>query len=64
MAVDFHRLDVFEVQIHREGGLEMVAAIELVVGRLRTGGRRWLQPRTWSAVQQAQLALVGAEDLP
>jgi hypothetical protein len=29
-AVDFHRLDVFEVQVHREGGLEMVAAIELV----------------------------------
>ena len=32
-AVDFHRLDVFEVQIHREGGLEMVAAIELVSPR-------------------------------
>ena len=26
VAVDFHRLDVFEVQVHREGGLEMVAA--------------------------------------
>jgi hypothetical protein len=32
-AVDFHRLDVFEVQVHREGGLEMVAAIELVSPR-------------------------------
>jgi hypothetical protein len=31
--VDFHRLDVFEVQVHREGGLEMVAAIELVSPR-------------------------------
>lgn len=33
VAVDFHRLDVFEVQIHREGGLELVAAIELVSPR-------------------------------
>jgi hypothetical protein len=33
LAVDFHRLDVFEVQVHREGGLEMVAAIELVSPR-------------------------------
>jgi len=33
VAVDFHNLDVFEVQIHREGGLEMVAAIELVSPR-------------------------------
>jgi Protein of unknown function (DUF4058) len=33
VAVDFHRLDVFEVQVHREGGLEMVAAIELVSPR-------------------------------
>src|SRR6516162_8785247 len=33
IAVDFHRLDVFEVQVHREGGLEMVAAIELVSPR-------------------------------
>jgi hypothetical protein len=33
VAVDFHRLDVFEVQIHREGGLEMVAAVELVSPR-------------------------------
>ena len=33
MAVDFHGLDVFEVQVHREGGLEMVAAIELVSPR-------------------------------
>jgi hypothetical protein len=31
--VDFHHLDVFEVQVHREGGLEMVAAIELVSPR-------------------------------
>jgi hypothetical protein len=31
--VDFHRLDVFEVQVHREGGLEMVAAVELVSPR-------------------------------
>ena len=31
--VDFHQLDVFEVQIHCEGGLEMVAAIELVSPR-------------------------------
>ncbi len=30
VAVDFHHLDVFEVQVHREGGLELVAAIELV----------------------------------
>jgi hypothetical protein len=33
VAVDFHRLDVFEVQVHREGGLELVAAIELVSPR-------------------------------
>src|SRR5438874_8551153 len=33
VAVDFHRLDVYEVQVHREGGLEMVAAIELVSPR-------------------------------
>jgi hypothetical protein len=32
-AVDGHRLDVFEVQVHREGGLELVAAIELVSPR-------------------------------
>src|SRR2546429_348295 len=32
-AVDFHHLDVFEVQVHREGGLEMVAAIELISPR-------------------------------
>jgi hypothetical protein len=33
VAVDFNQLDVFEVQVHREGGLEMVAAIELVSPR-------------------------------
>jgi Protein of unknown function (DUF4058) len=33
VPVDFNRLDVFEVQVHREGGLEMVAAIELVSPR-------------------------------
>src|SRR5437764_438359 len=33
VAVDFHHLDVFEVQVHREGGLKMVAAIELVSPR-------------------------------
>ncbi len=33
VAVDFHRLDLFEVQVHREGGLELVAAIELVSPR-------------------------------
>jgi hypothetical protein len=33
IAVGFHRLDVFEVQVHREGGLEMVAAIELISPR-------------------------------
>ncbi len=33
VAVDFSHLDVFEVQVHREGGLEMVAAIELVSPR-------------------------------
>jgi hypothetical protein len=33
VAVDFRKLDVFEVQVHREGGLEMVAAIELVSPR-------------------------------
>jgi hypothetical protein len=33
VAVDFSQLDVFEVQVHREGGLEMVAAIELVSPR-------------------------------
>ncbi len=32
-AVDFHRLDVFEVQVHREGGLELVGAVELVSPR-------------------------------
>jgi hypothetical protein len=33
VAVDFHRLDVFEVQVHREGGLELVAALELASPR-------------------------------
>jgi hypothetical protein len=33
VAVDWHRLDVFEVQVHREGGLELVAAVELVSPR-------------------------------
>ncbi len=33
VAVNFHHLDVFEVQVQREGGLEMVAAIELVSPR-------------------------------
>jgi hypothetical protein len=33
VAVDFHRLDVFEVQVRREGGLELVAAVELVSPR-------------------------------
>jgi hypothetical protein len=33
LAVDLHHLDVFEVQVHREGGLELVAAIELVSPR-------------------------------
>jgi len=33
VGVDFHRLDVIEVQIHREGGLELVAAIELISPR-------------------------------
>jgi hypothetical protein len=33
VAVDFDHLDVFEVQVHREGGLELVAAIELVSPR-------------------------------
>ncbi len=33
VGVDFHQLDVFEIQVHREGGLEMVAAIELVSPR-------------------------------
>jgi hypothetical protein len=32
-AVDFFHLDLFEVQVHREGGLEMVAAVELVSPR-------------------------------
>jgi hypothetical protein len=33
ISVDFQHLDVFEVQVHREGGLELVAAIELVSPR-------------------------------
>jgi len=33
VGVDFHHLDVFEVQVQREGGLELVAAIELVSPR-------------------------------
>lgn len=33
VPVDFRALDVFEVQVQREGGLEMVAAIELVSPR-------------------------------
>ena|SRR5947209_11180182 len=33
VAVDFHNLDVFEVQVHRDGGLEMVAAVELASPR-------------------------------
>jgi Protein of unknown function (DUF4058) len=38
VAVDFSQLDVFEVQVHREGGLEMVAAIELVSPRNKDRG--------------------------
>jgi Protein of unknown function (DUF4058) len=33
VPVDFNRLDIFEVEVYREGGLEMVAAIELVSPR-------------------------------
>jgi len=59
VAVDFHRLDVFEVQVHREGGLEMVAAIELVSPRNKDGpiARRHFGAR-WSAYLQAGTSVV------
>ncbi len=58
-AVDFHRLDVFEVQVHREGGLEMVAAVELVSPRnkdRRTARRQFVAK--WAAYLQAGVSVV------
>jgi len=50
VTVDFHRLDVFEVQVHREGGLEMVAAIALVSPRNKDGPTaRRLFAAKWAA---------------
>ncbi len=59
VAVDFHRLDVFEVQVHREGGLELVAAIELVSPRNkdRPTARRSFVAK-WAAYLQAGVAVV------
>ncbi len=59
VAVDFHLLDVFEVQVHREGGLEMVAAIELVSPRNkdRPAARRHFVAKC-AAYLQAGVAVV------
>jgi Protein of unknown function (DUF4058) len=58
-AVDFHRLDVFEVQVHREGGLELVAAIELVSPRNkdRQTARHNFAAK-WAAYLQAGVSVV------
>jgi hypothetical protein len=54
VVVDFHHLDVFEVQVHREGGLEMVAAIELVSPRNkdRPSARRHFAAKWMTYLQQ------------
>jgi hypothetical protein len=59
IPVDFHNLDVFEVQVHREGGLEMVAAIELVSARNkdRQSARRHFAAK-WVAFLQAGVSVV------
>jgi len=59
VAVDFRHLDVFEVQLHREGGLEMVAAIELVSPRNkdRQAARRHFVAKC-AAYLQAGVAVV------
>jgi hypothetical protein len=59
VAVDWHRLDVFEVQVHREGGLELVAALELVSPRNkdRPSARRSFAAK-WAAYLQAGVAVV------
>jgi len=59
VAVDFHHLDVFEVQVHREGGLEMVAAIELVSPRNkdRQTARRHFAAK-WAAYLQAGASVI------
>jgi hypothetical protein len=59
VAVDFHRLDVFEVQVHREGGLEMVAAVELVSPRNkdRPTARRHFVAK-WAAYLQAGISVI------
>jgi hypothetical protein len=59
VAVDFQQLDIFEVQVHREGGLELVAAIELVSPRNkdRTTARRHFAAK-WAAYLQAGVAVI------
>ena len=59
VAVDFHRLDVFEVQVHREGGLAMVAAVELVSPRNkdRPSARRHFTAK-WVAYLQAGVSVI------
>jgi hypothetical protein len=59
VAVDFRRLDVFEVQVHREGGMEVVAAIELVSPRNkdRQTARRNFAAK-WAAYLQAGVSVV------
>lgn len=59
VAVEFHRLDVVEVQVHREGGLELVAAVELVSPRNkdRPSARRQFVAK-WSAYLQQGVAVV------
>jgi hypothetical protein len=60
VAVDFRRLDVFEVQIHREGGLEMVAAVELVSPRNkdRPTARRHFAAKCVAYLQQGISVIV------
>jgi hypothetical protein len=60
VAVDFRQLDVFEVQILREGGLELVAAIELVSPRNkdRPSARRYFVAKCVAYLQQGISVLV------
>lgn len=64
VAVDFHNLDVFEVQVHREGGLEMVAAIELVSPRNkdRPSARRHFATKC-AAYLQTGISVIVVDDV-
>lgn len=59
VPVDFHQLDLFEVQVQREGGLELVAAVELVSPRNkdRPGARRHFASKC-AAYLQAGVSVV------